>query len=151
MEHGRVTVLVHLYLESLPETCIPRLESFEPMVMKLHSGQKMLYKNQSKGNHSTTEPGRVTVLVHCTFSHRQKLVYQIWSHLNLWWQSYTPDKEISMPPPPLTTKVIPICCLVRRHKNKQSMYEVPSQRFKNFALKQNLFFKDVLSEFNVTV
>ena len=32
--------------ESLQGTCIPSLESFEPMVTKLRSGQEMLYKNQ---------------------------------------------------------------------------------------------------------
>ena len=38
-----------LHFESLPETCITSLESFEPMVTKLCSGQEMLYKiNQRK-------------------------------------------------------------------------------------------------------
>jgi len=58
-----------LHLESLPETCIPSDESFEPTVTKLCSGQVMLYKNQSKGNKPRTEQARVTVLVHCTSSH----------------------------------------------------------------------------------
>jgi hypothetical protein len=44
-------------------------------------------------NNSKTEQGRVTVLVHCTSSHCQKHPYQVWSHLNLWWQSYAPDKK----------------------------------------------------------
>ena len=32
------------------------------------------------------EYSRVMVLVHCTSSHCQKHAYQVWSHLNLWWQ-----------------------------------------------------------------
>jgi len=38
-----------LHFESLPETCIPSMESFEHMVTKLCSGQDMLYKINQKG------------------------------------------------------------------------------------------------------
>ena len=48
----------------------------------------------------------------CRLTH----AYQVWNDLDLQWQSYAPDKEIRMPPPP-PTKVIPICRLFRRHKN----------------------------------
>jgi len=44
---GKVNVFVHC-TELLQETCIPSLESIEFMVTKLHPGQGMLYKNQSK-------------------------------------------------------------------------------------------------------
>ena len=53
-------------LQSLPEICIPSLESFEPTVTELHL-KKELYK--SKGNNSKTEQDRVIALVHCTLSH----------------------------------------------------------------------------------
>jgi len=56
------------------------MELLEPMVTKLCSKLKMLYENQSKGNNSKTEQGRVTVLVHCTLSHCQKHAYHVWSH-----------------------------------------------------------------------
>jgi len=49
MKQGKVTVLVHCTSESLPETCIPSMESFEPMVTKLCSGQEMLYKINQRG------------------------------------------------------------------------------------------------------
>ena len=56
------------------------------------------------------EQGKVTVLVHCIWRHCQKHAYQVWSHLDLWWQIYALDKEIgTMPQPP--TKVIPSCHL----------------------------------------
>ena len=54
------------------------------MVTKLRSGQEMLYKNQSKGNNSKTEQGRVTILVHCTLSHCQQHAYQVWNDLDQW-------------------------------------------------------------------
>jgi len=38
-----------LHLKSLPETCIPSMESFEPMVTKSWSGQEMLYKINQRG------------------------------------------------------------------------------------------------------
>ena len=38
-----------LHFESLPETCIPSMESFEPSVTKLCSGQEMLYKINQRG------------------------------------------------------------------------------------------------------
>jgi len=95
------------------------------MAIKLHSGQEMLYKNQSKGNNLKTKQGRVTVLVHCTLSHCQKHTYQVYSHLNLWWQSYAPDKEIWTPPP---TKVIPLCRLVvRLHSGQEMLYKNQSK------------------------
>jgi len=46
---------------SLPETCIPSMESSEPMVRKLCAGQEMLYK--IKGEYIKNGKGRVTVLV----------------------------------------------------------------------------------------
>jgi len=55
--------------ESLQETCIPSLESFELMVTMLRLGQEMLYKNQRgliKKTKQGSKQGRVTVLVHCT-------------------------------------------------------------------------------------
>ena len=58
-----------LHVGSLPATCIPRLKWFGSMASKLHSGQEKLYKNQSKGNSSKTEQGRVMVLEQCTSSH----------------------------------------------------------------------------------
>jgi len=52
-----------------------------------------VFLNQLKGNNSKTKQGRVTFLVHWTSSHCQKHAYQVWSHSNLWWQSYAPDKK----------------------------------------------------------
>ena len=42
MEQGRVMVIVHC--TTLPKTCIPRMESFEPMMTKLCYGLEMLNK-----------------------------------------------------------------------------------------------------------
>jgi len=39
------------------------------------------------------DQGKITAIVHCSFSHCKKYAYQVWSHFNLWWQSYTPDKN----------------------------------------------------------
>jgi len=36
------------------------------------------------------------VLVQCTSCHCTKHAYQLWSHLNLWWQSYALDKKCSI-------------------------------------------------------
>ena len=65
---------IHIYTLSLCKLdmfhwnrCVPHT--------KLHSGQDMLYKNQSKGNNSKMEQGRVMVLVQCTSSHCQKHAY----------------------------------------------------------------------------
>ena len=69
------------YFESLQETCIVSLKSFEPMVTKLCSGQEMLYKSNQRG--IIKKQGRVMVLVHCTSRHCQKHAYQVWSHLDL--------------------------------------------------------------------
>ena len=44
-------------------TCI----KFGVIWTKLHSGQEMLYKNQSKGNIKKMEQGRI--VFHCTLSH----------------------------------------------------------------------------------
>jgi len=44
-----------LHFQSLPETCMLTLESFESMLTQLRSGQELLYKNHSKGNNSKTE------------------------------------------------------------------------------------------------
>ena len=38
-----------LHLSLLPETCLPKMESFEPMVTKLCSGQDLLYKINQRG------------------------------------------------------------------------------------------------------
>ena len=136
-----------LHFKSLPETCIPSMESFERMVIKLCSGQQMLYKNQTKGNYLKMEQSRFAVLVHRTSSHCQKHANQVYSHLNLWWQSYALDKKYSTNQSmgnnskteqgrvtivvhcstsfcqkPTLTKVIPICRLDRRHKNWQMLY-----------------------------
>jgi len=54
------------------------MESFEPMVRKLCSGQEMLHKINQRGI-IKTEQGRVTVLVHCTLSHCQTPAYQVWT------------------------------------------------------------------------
>ena len=71
----------------------------------------MLYKNQSKGNKSKTEQGRVTVLVHCISSHCSKHAYQVWNDLNL--QSYAQDKEI----PPRRLKSPPKGCRIKFEDN----------------------------------
>jgi len=64
-----------LHFESWPETCIPSMESFEPMVTTLCSGQEMLYKINRSGIIKNTEQGRVMFLVHCTLRHCQKHAY----------------------------------------------------------------------------
>jgi len=156
-----------MHLESLPETCIPSLESFEPMMTKLRSGQEMLYKiNQrwiirkrknvelwllctalqfiarkmhtkfkviwtyddnvtlrTRNAHKINQRGinknrnKVELRFLCTALRviARKNAYQVWSHLDLWWQSYAPDMEsgttrtrTTRTPP---TKVIPICRL----------------------------------------
>jgi len=61
-KHGRIAVLVAPF-ESVQETCIHSLESFEHMVTMLRSGQEMLYNNQ-KGFNSKTKLGSVTVFAH---------------------------------------------------------------------------------------
>jgi len=38
-----------LHFASLPETCIPSIKSFEPLVTKLCSGQEMFYKINQRG------------------------------------------------------------------------------------------------------
>jgi len=63
------------------------------MLTKSHSQQEMLYKNQSNTSDCKTEKCRVMVLVHCTSSHCKNYAYQVWSHLELWWQNYVPDKK----------------------------------------------------------
>ena len=53
-----------LHFRSLQETCTPSLKSFESMVTNLHSGQEMVYKNQSKGNNS--KRNKVELKLLCT-------------------------------------------------------------------------------------
>jgi len=65
----------------------------ELTMTKLCSRQEMLYINQLNGGGGESN---VTVLVHCTSSHCNKHAYQVWSHLNLWWQSYHQDKKCSI-------------------------------------------------------
>jgi len=118
--------------ESLQETCIPSLESFELMVTMLRSGQEMLYKNQ-RG--LIKKQNRVELPFLCTAL--QVIVRNMHtSHLNLWWQSYVPDKEIGMLSSP-KTKVIPICRLVRWHKKKAVQ---TSNNFKLKNIKLSRFF-----------
>ena len=69
-------------------------DSTKCFIEEICSGQAMLYENQSKGNNSKTEQGRVTVLMLCTLSHCQQHAYEVLSHLNQWWQSYVPDKKM---------------------------------------------------------
>ena len=38
-----------LHIESLQETCIPSLKSFEPTVTKLRTGQEMVHKINQRG------------------------------------------------------------------------------------------------------
>ena len=49
MEYFGFEVKNMVRVESLQETCITSLESFEPMVTKLCSGQEMLYKINQRG------------------------------------------------------------------------------------------------------
>jgi len=42
------------------------------------------------------EQGRVAVLVNSPSSHCEKHAYQVWIHMNLFWQSHTPDKKCSL-------------------------------------------------------
>ena len=70
-----------LYFESLPETCIPSWESFEPMMTK-YAQDKICSIKLNQRKELKMEQDRVTVIVLCTSSHCQKHAYKVQSHLN---------------------------------------------------------------------
>ena len=53
MEQGKSYGSSALHFKLLPKTCIPSLESFEPMVTKLCFRQELLYKINQRGTIQT--------------------------------------------------------------------------------------------------
>ena len=91
----------------MPETCITSLESFEPMVTKLCFGQEILKKINQRG--IIQKPNKVE-----SFG---PMMTKLRSRQGKQDDALADDADGDKKPP---TNVIPICRLVRRHKNPRA-------------------------------